>query len=65
MHLCTQLTRFRFFRKSWHACGAATTLLPYMAPSDFLLFPKLEMALKGKKFDDIGTIKEKYDEAPE
>jgi hypothetical protein len=31
---------------------------PDIAPYDFWLFPKLKMALKGKRFDNIGTIKE-------
>ena len=29
---------------------------PDIAPSDFWMFPKLKMALKGKRFDDIETI---------
>jgi hypothetical protein len=35
--------------------------LPYahdMAPCDFWLFCKLKMALKGKRFNDIDTVKE-------
>jgi hypothetical protein len=35
-----------------------TSYSPYIAPCDFWLFPKLKMALKGKRFDDIDTIKE-------
>jgi hypothetical protein len=45
-----------FFSTTRHSCGSATTLLSDMAPCDFLLFPKLKMALKGKRFD-IDTIK--------
>ena len=29
---------------------------PDIAPCDFCMFPKLNMALKGKRFDDIETI---------
>ena len=29
---------------------------PDIAPCDFWMFPKLKMALKGKRFDDIETI---------
>ena len=29
---------------------------PNIAPCDFWMFPKLKMALKGKRFDDIETI---------
>ena len=29
---------------------------PHIAPCDFWMFPKLKMALKGKRFDDIETI---------
>ena len=29
---------------------------PEIAPCDFWMFPKLKMALKGKRFDDIETI---------
>ena len=29
---------------------------PNMPPCDFWMFPKLKMALKGKRFDDIETI---------
>jgi hypothetical protein len=31
---------------------------PDMAPCDIWLFPKLKMSLKGKRFDDINTIKD-------
>jgi hypothetical protein len=31
---------------------------PDMAPCDFWLIPRFKMATKGKKFDDIDTIKE-------
>ena len=30
---------------------------PKIAPCDFWIYPKLKMALKGKRFDDIQTIK--------
>uniref|UniRef100_A0A7M4EV86 Tc1-like transposase DDE domain-containing protein n=1 Tax=Crocodylus porosus TaxID=8502 RepID=A0A7M4EV86_CROPO len=29
---------------------------PDLAPCDFLLFPKIKMKLKGRRFDDIPTI---------
>ena len=29
VHPHTQITCFRFFSKSWHSCGSATTLLPW------------------------------------
>ena len=32
---------------------------PDIAPCDFWMFPKLKMALKGKRFDDIKTIQSK------
>ncbi|GFW36949.1 histone-lysine N-methyltransferase SETMAR [Trichonephila clavipes] len=30
--------------------------LPYLDPSDFFLLPRLKLALKGKRFDDIPDI---------
>jgi hypothetical protein len=53
MHTHAQITRFRFFLAN-HGIPVVQQLpfSPDMAPCDFWLFPKLEMALKGKRFDD-------------
>ena len=37
---------------------------PYLAPSDFFLFPKIKEILKGRHFDDIDDIRINTTAAP-
>jgi hypothetical protein len=53
----TQSTlRRNFWAKNCTTIVPHASYSPDLTPRDFLLFPKLEMALKGRRFDDTIMI---------
>ena len=51
-----RILRSNFWRNTRLYSSDSLSYSPDIAPCDFWMFPKLKMALKGKRFDDIETI---------
>jgi len=53
----------QFLTKNGMTTASHPSYTPDLAPCDFFLFPRMKRSLKGKRFQNVGDVREKTAEA--